>query len=147
MRSRFRSSPVSSLFRNLTFSLLRSAFFETSVDVAYRELQISLALVECLSQLLKVASFALGQTLELHKLENMDGSHRFTSTLSNRCQKYAAQHNQRVVRLALFAFLLFGTRWGAEGPYRGIELLLAFLESSLQLLSLLGSERVELEKF
>ena len=83
MRSRFRSSPVSSLFRNLTFSLLRSAFFETSVDVAYRELQISLALVECLSQLLKVASFALAQILELHKLQDMDGSHRLTSTLSN----------------------------------------------------------------
>ena len=77
----------------------------------------------------------------------MDGSHRFTSILSNRCQKCAAQHNQRAVRLALLAFLLFGTRWGAEGPYRRIELVLAFLESSLQLLSLLGSERVELEKF
>jgi hypothetical protein len=142
---------VSSLFRDLTFSLLRSAFFETSVDVTYRELQISLAVVECLSQLFKVASFALGQILEFHKLENMDGSHCFTSTLSNRseldCQTCAAQHNQRLVRLALFAFLLFGTRWAAEGPYRRIELLLAFLESSPQLLSLLGSERVELEKF
>jgi hypothetical protein len=77
---------VSSLFRNLTFSLLRSAFFETSVDVAYRELQISLALVKRLSQLPKVASFALGQILEFHKLQNMDGSHRLTSTLSNRSE-------------------------------------------------------------